>query len=106
MERYRIVEGQTLSGKKQLLLGRLAAKNFNKTVGQTFKINEVSYRVVGIYETGVAMEDGGAVMPARRRAERLRQERPGQLFQRQRQGPAAPRRDQEGDRVSRGESGC
>ena len=63
MGRYRILEGQTLSGKKQILLGRLAAKNFNKSVGQTFKINEVSYRVVGIYETGVAMEDGGAVMP-------------------------------------------
>lgn len=63
MGRYRILEGQTLNGKKQILLGRLAAKNFNKAVGQTFKINEVSYRVVGIYETGVAMEDGGAVMP-------------------------------------------
>ena len=63
MAHYRIVEGQTLSGKKQILLGRLAAQNFKKTVGETFKINEVSYRVVGIYETGVAMEDGGAVMP-------------------------------------------
>ncbi|MHB1133698.1 MAG: ABC transporter permease [Chloroflexota bacterium] len=60
--RYRLLEGQALSSKKQILLGRLAAQNFKKAVGETFKINEVAYRVVGIYETGVAMEDGGAVM--------------------------------------------
>ncbi|MCL4535299.1 MAG: ABC transporter permease [Chloroflexi bacterium] len=63
MARYRILEGASLTGKKQILLGKLAAKNFKKVSGETFKINEVSYRIVGIYETGVAMEDGGAVMP-------------------------------------------
>ncbi len=59
---YRLVEGTALAGRKQILLGKTTAKNFDKKVGETFKINEVSYRVVGIYQTGVAFEDGGAVM--------------------------------------------
>ncbi len=59
---YRLIEGSRITGRKQILLGKTTAKNFNKKVGGTFKINDVSYRIVGIYQTGVALEDGGAVM--------------------------------------------
>lgn len=62
IEHYRLIEGQPLSGRKQILLGKIAAKNFKKQVGDTFRLNDLNYRVVGIYETGVSFEDGGAVM--------------------------------------------
>lgn len=62
MRHYRIVEGRGLSSRKEILLGKTTAKNFKKEVGHTFRVNDVSYRVVGIYETGVNFEDAGAVM--------------------------------------------
>lgn len=62
VKRYKVVEGQPLSSRRQILLGKLAAKNFKKEIGDTFRFNDTSYRVVGIYETGVSLEDGGAVM--------------------------------------------
>lgn len=62
MQHYRIIAGQPITGKRQILLGKLAAKNFKKDVGQKFRINNTSYRIVGIYETGVSFEEGGAVM--------------------------------------------
>ena len=59
---YRLVDGQPLGGRRQVLLGKLTAKNFKKNVGDTFRINEIGYRVVGIYETGASFEDNGAVI--------------------------------------------
>jgi putative ABC transport system permease protein len=59
---YKLVEGQPLSGRRQILLGKLTARNFKKTIGDTFRINEAGYRVVGIYETGTSFEDTGAVI--------------------------------------------
>ncbi len=62
IEHFRVVDGQRLSGRRQILIGRLTASAFNKRVGDNFKLNNSSFRVVGIYETGVNMEDGGAVI--------------------------------------------
>ncbi len=62
MQHYRIVEGRPITGRKQILVGKLTAENFDKKVGGIFRINEVTYRIAGIYETGVSLEDGGAVM--------------------------------------------
>jgi ABC-type antimicrobial peptide transport system permease subunit len=62
MEHYRIIAGGPLTGRKQILLGKITAENFDKQVGQTFRLNGLPYRVAGIYETGVSLEDGGAVM--------------------------------------------
>ena len=59
---YRVVDGQALGGKRQVLLGKLTATNFKKQVGDTFRINDIGYRVVGIYETGMSFEDNGAVI--------------------------------------------
>jgi ABC-type antimicrobial peptide transport system permease subunit len=60
--RYRLIDGRPLSGKRQVLLGKLTAKNAKKGVGDTFRINDVGYRVAGIYETGASFEDNGAVI--------------------------------------------
>ncbi len=59
---YKIVEGQSLVAPRQVLLGKVAAKNFKKQVGDNYKIQDVSFRVVGIYETGQGIEDMGAVI--------------------------------------------
>jgi hypothetical protein len=63
IKHYRIIAGGPLTGRRQILLGKLSAKNFKKEVGESFGINDGAYCVVSIYETGIGLEDGG-VLPA------------------------------------------
>jgi putative ABC transport system permease protein len=65
---FRIVEGQSLADArggrgKSLILGRRAAQSLHKEVGDVLRLTAGVFRVVGIYETGNAFEDGGAVVP-------------------------------------------
>jgi len=65
---YRIVEGQALADArgvrgKPLILGRQAAQNMDKQVGDVLRLTGGAFRIVGIYETGSAFEDSGAVLP-------------------------------------------
>ena len=62
---FRIVEGEPLTANRQIILGRVAAENLKKRVGQTMRLFDSSFRVVGIYETGVPFEDGGGVISLR-----------------------------------------
>lgn len=62
MDRYRIVAGRPLSARRELMLGRKSAESLKKVVGDKFRINDISYHVVGIYETGASFEDNGAVI--------------------------------------------
>jgi putative ABC transport system permease protein len=62
IQHYKIVKGQPLSGDKQAILGSLAAKNLKKSVGDTIKMYDVTFRIVGVYETGQSFEEGGAVI--------------------------------------------
>lgn len=59
---FRLLEGAPLTNKKQILLGKVTAKNFKKKIGDSFRINKIDFEVAGIYETGVSFEDGGAVI--------------------------------------------
>jgi ABC-type lipoprotein release transport system permease subunit len=61
----RIVEGDRLTTTRQVLLGRVAAENLDKGVGQTIQLLNSRYKIVGIYETGVPFQDGGAVVALR-----------------------------------------
>ncbi|HRE28504.1 MAG TPA: ABC transporter permease, partial [Anaerolineales bacterium] len=65
MTRYRLTAGGPITGRYQMLLGHIAARNFGKTVGDTFHLSGSRYRIVGIYETGVNLEDGGGVIGLR-----------------------------------------
>ena len=65
MAHYRLTAGGPITGRYQMLLGHIAARNFGKTVGDTFHLSGSRYRIVGIYETGVSMEDGGGVIGLR-----------------------------------------
>jgi ABC-type lipoprotein release transport system permease subunit len=65
---YRVVEGQALADTrgvrgKPIILGRQAAQNMEKQVGDVLRLTDGAFRVVGIYETGNAFEDAGAVLP-------------------------------------------
>jgi putative ABC transport system permease protein len=62
MGRYKLIAGRAISGKREVMLGRQSADNLNKAIGERFRINDVGYRVVGIYETGSSFEDNGAVI--------------------------------------------
>ncbi|MCX7838699.1 MAG: ABC transporter permease [Anaerolineae bacterium] len=62
MAHYKIVEGQPLARERQTLIGKTAARIFKKRVGDYFRIQEVAFRIVGVYETGQGVEDMGAVI--------------------------------------------
>lgn len=62
MDHYKVVEGQTVTGQRQMLMGKTAAKNFKKQVGDNFKIQDILFRIVGIYETGQGVEEMGGVI--------------------------------------------
>jgi len=62
---FHIVEGEGLSANRQIIIGRVAAENLKKAVGQTIRIFNTPFRVVGIYETGVPFQEGGGVMRLR-----------------------------------------
>ena len=74
---YRVVEGRTLNASRQMLLGRSAADTYKKRTGDYFKLHDVAFRVVGLYETGQAIEDNGAVISIDDAQEIMR--RPGQV---------------------------
>ncbi|MHB0876665.1 MAG: FtsX-like permease family protein [Anaerolineae bacterium] len=67
--RFRVTEGVELDVRdtgrgrgKPLLLGAAAAETMNKRAGDTLRLMDSTYRVVGIYQTGNAFEDSGAVL--------------------------------------------
>ncbi|UCD99815.1 MAG: ABC transporter permease [Chloroflexota bacterium] len=69
LSRFRIVEGGDLASReakqahgKPLILGASAAEVLNKNPGDSIRIMESVFRVVGIYETGATLEDNGAVI--------------------------------------------
>jgi ABC-type antimicrobial peptide transport system permease subunit len=62
MAHYRLIEGRAISAKREVMLGRQSAENLKKRIGDRFRIGDISYRVVGIYETGSSFEDNGAVL--------------------------------------------
>ena len=68
-ERYHIVQGVGLEQRlapsfrgKPVLLGSAAAEVMEKTVGDSLLLSGSIYRILGIYETGDAFEDSGAVL--------------------------------------------
>jgi len=67
ISRFKLTAGQRLGAAERvagrpIMLGKIAADSLHKAVGDTVTIYSRTYRVVGIYETGSVMEDGGAVV--------------------------------------------
>ena len=53
----------TASATNQIMLGWRAAANLHKHVGDTLTIEKNTYRITGIYSTGQALGDLGAMLP-------------------------------------------
>jgi ABC-type antimicrobial peptide transport system permease subunit len=62
---FEIVEGAPLTVNRQIIIGRVAAENLKKGVGDMLRVFDSSFRIVGIYETGVPFQDGGGVVGLR-----------------------------------------
>jgi ABC-type antimicrobial peptide transport system permease subunit len=65
IRRFRVIEGEPLATNRQMLLGRQAAKTMGARVGDTLRVLDSSFRVVGIFETGVSWEESGGVITLR-----------------------------------------
>lgn len=70
MSHYEIIAGRGITRPNEVLVGKTAAKNYKLAVGDTLTLFGNRYRVAGIFETGVAYEDGGGML-ALREAQRL-----------------------------------
>jgi len=62
---FKIVEGELLTTHRQVMVGRNTAEALGVEVGETLRMLDSGFRVVGIYETGVSFEDSGVVVSLR-----------------------------------------
>jgi ABC-type antimicrobial peptide transport system permease subunit len=62
MAHYRITEGKPVTGPRQIAIGRRAADSLKKGIGSTLRLFGVPYEIVGIYETGQALEESGGTV--------------------------------------------
>jgi putative ABC transport system permease protein len=58
----KITSGSSYSNANEVIIGKTAATNQNKTIGDTVTISNQTFKVVGIYETGETMQDNGIIM--------------------------------------------
>lgn len=65
IKRFDIIDGETLKSNHQVILGTTVAEALNKKVGDTLDLSGVRFKVVGIYESGVAWEELGGVISLR-----------------------------------------
>jgi ABC-type antimicrobial peptide transport system permease subunit len=62
LRHYRIVEGKPVTAPKQIAIGRRAADSLKLEVGDNLRLYGAPYHVVGIFETGQAMEESGGTV--------------------------------------------
>ena len=65
IQRFHVVEGERLTGNRQILLGRLMADTLKREVGEVVELTGMRFRVVGIYESNVGWEQMGGVTTLR-----------------------------------------
>jgi ABC-type lipoprotein release transport system permease subunit len=65
IQHFRIVEGEPLTARRQVIVGRRMAEQLGLHVGDTLRILDSNFRVAGIYETGLAYEEIGVVISLR-----------------------------------------
>ena len=62
---FKVVEGEPLTANRQIVMGRNAAESMGVQIGDTVRLGESAFRVVGVYETGTGWEDTGALITRR-----------------------------------------
>ncbi|MCR4407105.1 MAG: ABC transporter permease [Anaerolineae bacterium] len=62
---FRIQEGKPLEGSREAIVGRKLADEMGLHVGDTLRLMNSNFRVVGVFETGLAYEDIAVVISLR-----------------------------------------
>ena len=69
LDRFKLIEGDDLESRaaqtshgKPIMIGSGASEALGKGVGDSIRLTSTTFRIVGIYETGSAFEDGGGVV--------------------------------------------
>ena len=58
-----LTKGRTFKeSKNEIVIGKIAAENMKLKVGDKLPVKERSYKIVGIFQTGNPMQDGGALI--------------------------------------------
>ena len=65
IKHFKVVEGRGLQGNREIMLGRKALEAMKTQIGDVIRLGEVGFRVVGVYETGIAYEESAGVMSLR-----------------------------------------
>ncbi|MDE0310917.1 MAG: ABC transporter permease [Caldilineaceae bacterium] len=65
MDHYKLIEGRRVQRPSEIIIGSNAADSYDLEMGDTMTLYSTRYRVVGIYETGVAWEEGGGILALR-----------------------------------------
>lgn len=65
IKRFNIVEGTTLMGNRQIILGHTLADSLGKNVGEAIDFGGIRYKIVGIFESNVGWEQMGGVITLR-----------------------------------------
>jgi ABC-type antimicrobial peptide transport system permease subunit len=93
--RFTIIDGVGLNSReaqraqgKPIMLGATAAEVLEKHPGDTLRLTESVFRIVGIYETGKDLEDSGAVLPLNEAQELLGMQHKVSLFYVQLEDPS------------------
>ena len=81
IDRFHLVRGEGIQDENDLLLGRMASEFIDKGPDDRITIQEETFRVSGIYETGVGFENGGGVMKLSTAQEVFKKENQVTLFQ-------------------------
>ncbi len=99
LSRFKIIEGVGLDDRevqrargKPLLLGASAAEILDKQPGDSLRLTDSLFRIVGIYETGQTMEDSGTVIGLKDAQDLLGRQRKVSVFYVQLKDPALAER--------------
>lgn len=65
MDHYKRIEGRRVQRPSEIIIGSNAADSYDLELGDTMTLYNNRYRVVGIFETGVAWEEGGGILALR-----------------------------------------
>ena len=65
MDHYKLIEGRRVQRPSEIIIGSNAADSYDLEMGDTMTLYNTRYKVVGIYETGVAWEEGGGILALR-----------------------------------------
>jgi ABC-type antimicrobial peptide transport system permease subunit len=67
IEHFKIVEGEGLTSRSrhEIIIGKIGADSLNRGVGDSIRMYDSAYRIVGVYETGANFEDAGGVITLR-----------------------------------------